>query len=522
MFKNLCNTFLPLFLISIIFAGCSVKKEIPPNILFIMSDDHAEQAISCYGSKLINTPNIDRIANEGIRFTNSFVTNSICGPSRAVLLTGKYSHLNGFRDNRDLFDSSQTTFPKLLQKAGYETHVIGKWHLRSTPTGFDNWKILKGQGQYYNPLFLENGKENIRTGYTTDIITDLTIEALENRSKEKPFCMLIHHKAPHRNWMPNAKYFEEFENIEFPLPETFYDEYKTREKTAGHADMRIDDMYLSFDLKLHKNYYDKETGTGGNAKFASKVELNWLAIYNRMNAEQKKLWDGHYNKINEEFKKANLKGNKLLEWKYQQYMKDYLRCILSVDESIGRILNYLDENGLAKNTIVVYTSDQGFYLGEHGWYDKRFMYEESHSMPLVIRYPKQIPSGQVSDLMALNLDFAPTFLDFANVTIPNDVQGNSLRNILENNKTDNWRKSVYYHYYEYPHGWHKVKKHCGVRTEDHKLIHFYDDDIWELYDLKKDPNELKNIYTDPSYADINNDLKNELSRLQKEYKDSSF
>jgi arylsulfatase A-like enzyme len=499
----------------------SCMKKRRPNIIFIMSDDHAEQAISCYGSNLIKTPNIDRIANGGIRFDNSFVTNSICAPSRAVLLTGKYSHINGLRDNQDEFDGSQLTFPKLLQTARYQTAIVGKWDLKTEPTGFNISKVLKGQGQYYNPTFDENGEKKEYTGYITDLITDKAIETMDHLDKSNPFCLLVHHKAPHRNWMPNIKHLNTFTDIELPFPETFNDDYTGRE-AAKIADMRIDDMYLSFDLKLHKDFYVKETSSGGKASFAENVIETWEKTYNRLTDEQKTVWDAHYDKINEEFKNLNLSGDKLLNWKYQQYIKDYLRCILSLDENVGRLLNYLDENGLTENTIVVYTSDQGFYLGEHGWYDKRFMYEESLSMPLVMRYPDEIQAGKVSQKMVMNLDFASTFLDFAGVEIPKEMQGESLRSIVKGNSPDDWRESIYYHYYEYPHGWHNVKRHCGVRTEQYKLIHFYQDDIWELFDLEKDPNEVNNIYTNPEYSNIVVDLKKELKRLQQMYGDTDF
>lgn len=501
------------------FLTSCAKSDKPPNIIFIMSDDHAEQAISCYDSKFINTPNIDRIAKEGIRFTNSFVTNSICGPSRAAMLTGKYSHKNGFYDHTNEFDGSQMTFTKLLQKAGYKTGIVGKWHLKSTPTGFDDWQILPGQGQYYNPDFIENGIEKTYIGYATDIITDKAIDYLNKRDKQNPFCLLVHHKAPHRNWMPNVKHLNEFENVEFPEPETLFDDYENR-PAAEAADMRIEGMYLSFDLKLNREIIGKETGTGGKESFAKNAIENWENSYNRLTGEQKQAWDKVYNKRNEEFKNAKLSGKDLTRWKYQQYMKDYLRCILSVDENVGRILDYLDQNDLADNTIVVYTSDQGFYLGEHGWYDKRFMYEESLGMPLVMRYPGVIKAGQVSDRMVMNIDFAPTFLEFAGVKSPVEIQGESLKSLLTNSAPADWRESIYYHYYSYPQGWHGVKRHYGIRTDRYKLIHFYNDiDHWELYDLKYDPNEVNNVYRDPAYTEIALDLKDELRRLQKKYED---
>lgn len=497
--------------------GCSNGTK--PNIVFIMSDDHAERAISCYDKSLIQTPNIDRIAMEGIRFQNSFVTNSICGPSRATLLTGKYSHVNGMLDHSCTFDGTQLTFPKLLQKAGYHTSIIGKWHLKTEPTGFNYWNILKGQGQYYNPDFTENGEKKKHMGYTTDIITDQALETLDTLDKSNPFCMLIHHKAPHRNWMPNLKYLDAYNDQEIPLPANFHDEYIGR-IAAGEADMRIDDMYLTFDLKLHNESIEEETGSGGKRSFAEKVTETWKSTYNRMTHEQKADWDAHYDKVNEEFKRLKLTGDELLNWKYQHYLKDYLRCILSVDESVGRVLDYLDANGLAENTIVVYTSDQGFYLGEHGWYDKRFMYEESLSMPLVMRYPQGIEAGQVSESMVMNLDFAATFLDFAGVAIPAEMQGKSMRGIVRGKTPEDWRDSIYYHYYEHPHGWHNVRRHYGVRTERYKLIHYYeDDDFWELFDLEKDPSEMNNVYSDPAYAEIVKETKQELVRLQKLYGD---
>jgi len=502
----------------ILFSSCNSKIK-KPNIIFIMSDDHAEQAISCYGSNLIHTPNIDRIAKEGILFKNSFVTNSICAPSRAVLLTGKYSHMNGLRDNRDEFDGSQVTFPKLLQKAGYKTNIIGKWHLKTNPTGFNDWKILIDQGEYYNPVFVENGEEKQYIGYTTDLITDKAIEMLEQRDKNKPFCLLVHHKAPHRNWMPNAPHLEAYNNKDLPLPETFYDDYSNR-SPAALTDMRIDDMFLSFDLKLKKGFYKKETGTGGNAKFAPNAENAWQITYERLTEDQRKAWDAHYNLISEKYQKANLSGKDLLEWKYQRYIKDYLCCILSIDEGVGRLLDYIDETGLTENTIVIYTSDQGFYLGEHGWYDKRFMYEESLSMPLVMRYPREIKAGQISEDMVLNLDFAPTFLDYAGVSIPQEMQGESIRSLTHQKKSNDWRTSMYYHYYEYPHGWHNVNRHFGIRTQRYKLIHFYGDiDSWELYDLDKDPYEINNLYADPAYTGIVKNLKTELKKLQQKYED---
>ncbi len=497
----------------VLFSNCMGKRR--PNIIFIMSDDHAEQAISAYGSKLIKTPNIDRIGNEGIRFENSFVTNSICAPSRAVMLTGKYSHLNGLRDNRDTFDNKQLTFPKLLQKHGYQTAIIGKWHLKSEPTGFDVAKVLKGQGVYYNPALYDKGVKTDYIGYTTDILTDVALDTLKDMDPSKPFCMLLHHKAPHRNWMPDARHLEDFEDVELPYPDNLFDDYEGR-PAAEHADMRIRDMYLSFDLKLHPEFFGTETGTGGSESYAKTVVQTWEDTYNRLTPEQKAAWDKHYDKVNREFRDKKLQGKELTKWKYQHYMKDYLRCILSVDENVGRVLDYLDQNNLTENTVLVYTSDQGFYLGEHGWYDKRFMYEESLSMPLLMRYPREIGAGQVSKDLVLNLDFASTFLDYADVNIPAEMQGESLRPLIRG-RAKHWRDAIYYHYYEYPQGWHKVKKHYGIRTQRYKLIYFYDDDEWELYDLQTDPHEMHNIYDESVRGDLIRSLKQELVQLQKEY-----
>ncbi len=490
-----------------------------PNIVFIMTDDHTKQAMSAYGSKLINTPNIDRIANEGIRFDRSFVTNSICAPSRAVSLTGKYSSVNGLRDNRDRFDGSQQTFPKLLQKAGYQTIMIGKWHLKSEPTGFDSWRILPGQGNYYNPTFISSdGESKKHEGYVTNLITDFALKELKQRDTSKPFALLYFHKAPHRNWMPDIKDLGLYKDKKIPLPKTFYDDYNTRGKPAHEQDMRIENLYNSFDMKLHLSDGEKDS-SGGNDKFDA--ISNWDLVYRSLTTNQKTAWDNAYNSENKSFKEAGLSGNELIEWKYQRYIKDYLLTVKSVDDNVGRLLDYLEKEGLSENTMIIYTSDQGFYLGEHGWYDKRFMYEESFSMPLAIRYPNKIIPGSTTKKLVMNLDLAPTILDYAGVEIPEDMQGISLRPLTENNKSnDIWRKAVYYHYYEYPHGWHKVHAHRGVRTDRYKLIHFYDINEWELYDLKKDPSEVNNIYNNTDYSKIKKDLKEELLRLRKQYKDT--
>ena len=498
--------------------GCAKRSR--PNIVFIMSDDHAEQAISCYSSRLIKTPNLDRIANEGVRFENSFVTNSICGPSRATLLTGKYSHKNGFKDHRDRFDGSQQTFPKLLQAAGYTTSIVGKWHLRSEPTGFDYWNILRGQGQYYNPTLREVGQEEEQAyeGYCPDIVTDLALQAMDRLDASSPFCMMIHYKSPHRNWMPNTKYLDAFDDVEFPLPASFDDDYSGR-PAAEQADMRIDGMWLSHDQKMVRPNYGRETGTGGKDSWTQNVEDSWDRSLERLTDTQRKAWDANYAKRSAEFKRLKLSGREKKVWMYQNYLRDYLACVLSLDENVGRVLNHLDESGLSENTIVVYTSDQGMYLGEHGWYDKRFMYEESLSMPLLMRYPMEIPSGKVIRDIVLNLDFAATFLDFAGIPVPPDIQGISMRPLLRKWSNEDWRESIYYHYYENPNGWHNVRGHCGVRTADHKLLHFYHEDRWELFDLRKDPNEVNNVYDKEEYAETQMKLKQELKRLIEHYGD---
>lgn len=463
-----------------------------PNILFIFSDDHAAHAMSCYNSKINQTPNLDRLAREGMRFDRCYVTNSICGPSRAVILTGKYSHLNGFYHNGNTFDGSQQTFPKLLQKAGYQTALIGKWHLKSDPTGFDYWNILIGQGPYYNPPMIENGKRKQHTGYTTDIITDITLDWLKNkRDQDKPFLLMYQHKAPHRDWQPSPKHLHLYDDVTIPEPDNLFDDYSSRTTAAKKQEMEIANHLTRRDLKL-----DPPTN---------------------LTPEQLETWNTAYGPKNKEFEEQNLQGKDLVRWKYQRYIKDYLRCVASMDENVGRVLDYLDESGLTKNTIVVYASDQGFYLGNHGWFDKRFIYNESLSTPLLIRYPGHIKPGSVCDKIVLNLDLPETFLDYAGVEIPADMQGRSLRPILEGRTPDDWRKSMYYHYYEFP-GAHSVQKHNGVVTEDYKLVHFYPFNEWELYDLKKDPREMKNVYDDPKYAMVVADLKKELERLREHYK----
>ncbi len=488
-----------------------------PNIVFIMTDDHAKNAMSIYGSELIQTPNLDRIGREGITFNRSFVTNSICGPSRAVFLTGKYSHINGFKDNSDRFDGDQMTYPKILQENGYYTAVVGKWHLKSVPQGFDYWNVLIGQGDYYNPRMVTAHDTTTHTGYTTTMITDIALETLENRiPQDKPFCLMIHHKAPHRNWMPDSVHLALGEK-EYPLPETFYDKFENR-PAGAEQDQKISGMFMTSDMKLHLDP-SQETGTGG-APQRYDATVDWDRMYSRLTPQQKAFWDDYYGPINEEFKQNPPQGNALTEWKYQRYMNDYLKCIMSVDDNVGRVLDYLEAEGLMDNTLIVYTSDQGFYLGEHGMYDKRFMYEESFGMPLVMRYPPLIEAGSTSDQLVLNLDIAPTFMEFLGIETNEPWQGRSLVPLLAGEEILDWRTAVYYHYYEYPHGWHKVKRHYGIRTPRYKLIHFYHDiDHWELYDLEQDPQEVNNIYEEAGELLIQ-DLKSKLFDLQQQYGDS--
>jgi arylsulfatase A-like enzyme len=490
-----------------------------PNIIIIVTDDHAKNAVSAYGSKLIKTPNIDRIGKEGVRFQNAFVTNSLCGPARAVILTGKYSHLNGFRDNNDRFDNTQLTLPKILKQSGYYTAIVGKWHLVTEPTGFDYWNILIDQGNYYNPDFVEMGDTTIREGYATDIITDVALKTLESRPNDKPFCLMLHQKAPHRNWMPNLKDLGIFDSTDFPLPPTLFDDYETRSAAAREQDMEIRNMFHAYDLKLKIPKGKKDPGTGGHA--GGDGEKFWEADYNRLTAAQKKVWDEYYKPISDAFYKQNLKGKPLEAWMYQRYIKDYLSCVASVDENIGKLFTYLENKKILDNTIIIYTSDQGFFLGEHGWYDKRFMYEESLGIPLVMRYPEKIKSGQINQDLVMNLDIAPTVLDAAGISRPDDFQGESLL-ALSNERSKSWRKGIYYHYYEFPYGAHKVKKHYGIRTDRYKLIHFYNDiDAWELYDLKKDPYELENIYDVKEFKTLSDSLKLELNKLKLFYKDTA-
>lgn len=491
-----------------------INKEERPNIVFIMSDDHAYQAISAYDTKLIQTPNIDRIANEGMLFTNACVTNSICSPSRAVILTGKHSHLNGKIDNLSQFDTTNVTFPQLLQKVGYQTAMFGKLHFGNNPKGFDEFKILPDQGDYYNPEFITQKGDTTITGYVTDITTDLTLDWLKKRrDKNKPFLLMYLHKAPHRPWLPKEKFYKEYTKKKFPLPETLFDDYTTRSDAAKSAEMNIlKHMLLAYDNKIERPVLDRLN-----------IEERELATgLNRMTKEERNAWDAVYKPINEEFLKnyPKMDSKELMIWKYQRYMQDYLATIAGVDENVGRLLDYLDQENLSQNTVVVYTSDQGFYLGEHGWFDKRFMYNESFRTPLLIKWPNKITPGITENEMVQNLDFAQTFLEMAGAKIPKDMQGKSLVPLLTGKKEKWDRDAVYYHYYEYP-AEHAVKRHYGIATKEYKLMHFYHDiDAWELYDRANDPNELHNVYNDPAYAPVVEMMKSKLKQLRVKYKDS--
>lgn len=520
------RSFLILLAILFSFAACennpSREKKLPekPNILFIMSDDHAYQAISAYSQRLTQTPNIDRIANEGMLFTNACVTNSICAPSRAVILTGKHSHLNGKIDNRFPFDTTNITFPQILHNNGYQTAMFGKLHFGNNPKGFDQFKILPGQGTYYNPDFITKNEGKVRVeGYTTDIITDMTLDWLDKeRDPNKPFMLMYLHKAPHREWLPAERHYKEFINKTFKEPETLFDDYEGRGTAAKTAEMNLlKHMNWAGDSKITPEVMDElgipETANWDKGAFAREV--------GRQTPEQRAKWDSVYNPMIEEFKKnyPNMSEEELMKWRYQRYMQDYLGSIASVDEGVGEVLDYLEENGLAENTIVVYTSDQGFYLGEHGWFDKRFIYDESFKTPLLVRWPGVIDPGSVNTQMVQNLDFAQTFLAAAGVDAPSDMQGESLIPLFTGN-TDGFRDAVYYHYYEYP-SVHMVKRHYGIVTEDYKLVHFYYDvDEWELYDRKKDPNEMQSVYDDPEYAEVVKELTGQLAGLRVKYKDS--
>ncbi len=481
-------------------AACSTGRgpSSKPNILFIFTDDHAAHAISAYGSVINETPNIDRIAKDGMRFDNCFVANSICAPSRATILTGKHSHLNGQVDNRITFDGSQQTFPKLLRENGYTTALIGKWHLKSDPTGFDQWSVLtrRGtQGTYYNPHMKSPEGMTEYTGYTTDIITDQALDWLKNqRDPEKPFMLMYQHKAPHREWQPSPKHRTMYDDGPIPEPPTLFDDYEGRTSATETQTMMIAENLNRRDLKLEPPNY--------------------------MNEEQLKAWHADYDPKNQAMEEAGLEGEDLTRWKYQRYIKDYLRCVASVDDNIGRMLDYLNESGLAENTIVIYNSDQGFFLGEHGWFDKRWMYEESMKMPLIVKWPGVVQPGSTDDHLVQNIDFAQTFLDMTGVEAPDDMQGQSIVPLLKGEETDAWRTrnemGLYNQFYEFP-AVHMAQRQYGIRTKRYKLIHYYLIDEWELFDLRRDPYELRSLYDHPMYQDVVQEMKAKLSELRDYY-----
>ena len=525
-----------------------------PNIVYIMCDDHAFQCISAYGSpisKLAPTPNIDRIAERGMRFDRAFVENSLSTPSRACLMTGLYSNQNGQRQLGEGIDTTRTFFTEQLQQAGYQTAVVGKWHMGCDPKGFDYYHIYNDQGQYYNPQYRgtdTDGKYIVEEGYSTDLTTDHALSFIEHRDTNKPFCLLLHHKAPHRNWLANTKYFGMYDNVTFPMPETFYDDYETR----GSA-VRTQKMSVTKDMRWEQDFKVPEMLDTANADSWDSY-LSLMNEVNRMNPEQRIAWGKYYFPRNRRLLEARLTGKELDEWKYQNYIRDYMSVIKSVDESVGRVLDYLDSHGLTDNTIIVYTSDQGFYMGEHGWFDKRFMYEESLRTPLLIAYPGHIQPGSVCNKLVQNIDYVPTFLDLAGISKPKELPGRSLTPIFKaGDKVKGWRNSIYYHYYDYP-TYHMVRKHDGVRTDRYKLIHFYGAggldavkenkyqrqpgtrehgcmtyltslgyfepkdsavNYNELYDLQADPHELNNLYGKPGYEKITKQLQKQLTDYRK-------
>ncbi|MFT3904632.1 MAG: sulfatase [Niabella sp.] len=509
-----------------------------PNIIFILSDDHAYQATGAYGNKQVQTPNIDRLAREGAKFNNTFVANSICGPSRATFLTGKYSHKNGYTENeQEHFDVSQFTFPRLLQQHGYQTAWIGKLHLGSLPVGFDYFNILPGQGQYVNPDFINNNGDTTRyTGYVTNLITDFLFDWLKERDQDKPFFAVVGEKATHREWLPDIQDLGAYDNVNFDLPRTFYDDYATR-LAAQQQDMSIaKTLTLRYDLKVNRRFILKPfeemkpslieelkqiypDGRHFTEDYLKRYYGTDVFLASRMNAEQQQAYQDYYDKITKEFKEKKLTGNALTEWKFQRYLKDYNATAKSMDRNIGRILQYLDSTGLNRNTIVIYASDQGFYMGEHGWFDKRFMYDESLRTAFLMRYPGVVSPDTQVDQMVSNIDWAPTILDIAGVKSPAEVQGKSVLPLVKRKAVKGWRDAFYYHYYEYPEP-HRVSPHFGLRTKDYLLIRFYKGtDSWELFDLKNDPHQLKNVYGQSKYGAVQKKLKNTLRQQILKYED---
>ena len=518
-------------------AAASTSTEGPskkqPNILFIFSDDHAPHAIGAYNGwlKSVNpTPNIDVLAKQGMLFNNSFCTNSICGPSRAVILTGKHSHKNGFMNNNNRFDGSQQTFPKLMQKAGYQTAIIGKWHLSSDPQGFDYWDILQGQGQYYNPIMKSSSGKRTIDGHCTRVVTDLAVDWLKKDwDSDKPFVLMCQHKAPHRNWMPAPEHLNLYKDIDIPEPATLFDKLTDNARAVRNQEMEVDrHMGIVFDLfadppadwPYAANPYKRETREQGPMEFRHIFDRSGYNNMRTMSAEQKKAWNDAYKDENVALTKANLSGKDLVRWKFQRYAKNYLRCVRGVDDSVGELMQYLKDNGLEENTIVIYSSDQGFYIGDHGWYDKRWMYEESLKMPLIVKWPGQVEAGSVNQNLVQNLDYAETFLDVAGAEIPDDMQGRSLVPLFKGETVEDWRKSIYYHFYEYP-SVHMCPKHNGVRNERYKLMQIYEFGQWEFYDLETDPDEKTNQYSNPDYQDQVAMMKTELERLRVLYQDDT-
>ena len=491
-----------------------------PNIVFIFSDDHAPHAIGAYNGwlKSVNpTPRIDELAKQGMLFEKSFCTNSICGPSRAVIMTGKHSHKNGFMNNGNTFNWNQQTFPKILRKAGYTTALYGKSHLKGNPKGFDDWKVLPGQGDYYNPdLITPKGRVRI-DGHCTDVVTDLAVERLKTgRDKTKPFMLMVQHKAPHRNWMPALRHLPLYDDIKIPEPTTLFDKWEDNAPPARHQELEIDrHMDINYDLFL-----DLTADYEGTPSQKRQDRSAWRNM-KKMTKDQLSSWRAFYGPRDKAFHEANLSGKELVRWKFQRYAKNYLRCVRGVDDSVGKIQDTLKNLKLDDNTVVIYSSDQGFYIGDHGWYDKRWMYEESLMMPLIVKWPGVTKPDSRSVQMVQNLDYAQTFLEMAGAEIPSNMQGRSLVPILKNGKADDWRQSIYYHYYEYP-SVHMIPRHYGIRTERYKLIHFYQfGNEWEMYDLKEDPDELTNIYGKADKKSLQKDLKEQLVAIRKFYDDNT-
>ena len=509
-------------------AQTKAEENKKPNILFIITDDHAYQTLGTGNNDSpVALPNFNKLGRQGMVFDRSYCANSLCGPSRACILTGRHSHMNGFVFNGQRpLDGSQPTYPKMLQKAGYQTGLFGKWHLESDPTGFDTWEIFPGQGSYYNPDFISlksDGKRQTKRfpGYATDVVTDKSIQWLENRDKNKPFLLVVGHKAPHRAWCPALRHLGKVDTSSMTPPANFHDDYANRPEFLKKNQQTVaNHMAIYSDLKVLKDQVPEEM-----RKSIVSPGYGWdLGELNRMTPEEKKTWTDYYAKrtksLVDGMKSGKLKDPKAFaEWKWHAYMEDYLGCLLSVDDSIGRLMEYLDKEGIAKDTLVIYCGDQGFYMGEHGMYDKRWIFEESLRMPLIMRWPGKIPAGIRNNTMVQNIDYAPTFLELAGVPVPDDIQGRSLLPLLRGEHPADWRRALYYHFYEYP-AEHMVKRHYGVRTDRWKLIHFYNDiDWWELYDLEADPHELHNLYGEPAYADTEARLHEELRRLQQQYGD---